>query len=92
VEEKKRRQAQLMALQQEIAFEKAEARKGKEFTVLIEGYAADEDVYVGRTYMDAPGIDGLIFVPSKETFVSGDFVKVQVTGAYEYDLIGEVKA
>lgn len=88
---KEDRQAELMELQQEIAFEKAEALKGKVLTVMIEGYVADENVYVGRTYMDAPGIDGLIFVQSGENFVSGDFVKVQVTGAYEYDLIGEVK-
>ncbi len=88
---KRDRQAELMEMQQEIAFEKAEALKGKVFTVMIEGYVAEENVYVGRTYMDAPGIDGLIFVSSEENFVSGDFVKVRVTGAYEYDLIGEVK-
>lgn len=90
-EVKEDRQAELMELQQEIAFEKAEALKGKEFVVMIEGYVAEENVYVGRTYMDAPEIDGLVFVQSGESFVSGDFVKVQVTGAYEYDLIGEVK-
>lgn len=89
-EVKEERQAELMELQQEIAFEKAEALKEKVFTVMIEGYVSDENVYVGRTYMDAPGIDGLFFVQSGESFVSGDFVKVQVTGACEYDLIGEV--
>ena len=90
-EVKAERQAELMELQQEIAFEKAESLKEKVFTVMIEGYVSDENVYVGRTYMDAPGIDGLVFVQSGESFVSGDFVKVQVTGACEYDLIGEVK-
>ena len=89
-EVKAERQAELMELQQEIAFEKAESLKEKVFTVMIEGYISDENVYVGRTYMDAPGIDGLVFVQSGESFVSGDFVKVQVTGACEYDLIGEV--
>ena len=89
-EVKEERQAELMELQQEIAFEKAEDLKGKVFTVMIEGYVSDENVYVGRTYMDAPGIDGLVFVQSGESFVSGDFVKVLVTGACEYDLIGEV--
>ena len=89
-EVKEERQAELMELQQEIAFEKAEFLKEKAFTVMIEGYVSDENVYVGRTYMDAPGIDGLVFVQSGESFVSGDFVKVQVTGACEYDLIGEV--
>lgn len=89
-EKKKERQAEIMELQQEIAFERAETLKGNVFTVMIEGYAADENVYVGRTYMDSPEIDGLVFVQSEESFVSGDFVKVRVTGALEYDLIGEV--
>lgn len=89
-EVREERQAELMQLQQEIAFENAEALKGKELTVMIEGFAAEENVYVGRTYMDAPGVDGLVFVQTGENFVSGDFVKVRVTGAYEYDLIGEV--
>ena len=89
-EVKEERQAELMELQQEIAFEKAETLKEKVLMVMIEGYVSDENVYVGRTYMDAPGIDGLVFVQSGESFVSGDFVKVQVTGACEYDLIGEV--
>lgn len=89
-EVKEEHQAELMELQQEIAFEKAEALKDKIFTVMIEGYVSDENVYVGRTYMDAPGIDGLVFVQSGENFVSGDFVKVKVSGACEYDLIGEV--
>lgn len=90
-EVKEDRQAELMELQQEIAFDKAEEKKDHVYTVMIEGSVADENVYVGRTYMDAPGIDGLIFVQSDENFVSGDFVKVRVTGAYEYDLIGEVE-
>ena len=59
--------------------------------VMIEGKAADENVYVGRTYMDAPDVDGLIFVPAKEELMSGDFVRVRVTGALEYDLIGEME-
>lgn len=90
-EVKEDRQAELLELQQEIAFDKAEEKKDHVYTVMIEGSVADENVYVGRTYMDAPGIDGLIFVQSDENFVSGDFVKVRVTGAYEYDLIGEVE-
>ena len=58
---------------------------------MIEGKLADEDAYVGRTYMDSPGVDGLIFVKSDESLMSGDFVRVRVTGALEYDLIGEVE-
>ena len=57
---------------------------------MIEGKVADEPAYVGRTYMDAPGVDGYIFVNSGEMFLSGDFVRVKVTGAAEYDLMGEV--
>ena len=84
------RQAELMELQQEIAFELAEQKIGKELLVMIEGKVADENAYVGRTYMDAPNVDGLIFVESDEELMSGDFAKVRVTGALEYDLIGEI--
>ena len=87
---KEDRQADLMELQQEIAFELAEDMIGKEVLVMIEGKVADENVYVGRTYKDAPNVDGLIFVESEEELMSGDFAKVKVTGALEYDLIGEI--
>lgn len=81
---------EIMELQQEIAFERSEAMIGRVFQVMIEGKVADEPAYIGRTYMDAPNVDGYIFVNSGELFMSGDFVKVKVTGAAEYDLIGEV--
>lgn len=87
---KEDRQADLMELQQEIAFEKAENMIGREVLVMIEGKVADENAYVGRTYMDAPNVDGLIFVETNEELMSGDFAKVRVTGALEYDLIGEI--
>ena len=87
---KEDRQAELMELQQEIAFELAESHIGQEVLVMIEGKVADENAYVGRTYMDAPNVDGLIFVETDEELMSGDFVKVKVTGALEYDLIGEI--
>ena len=87
---KEDRQADLMELQQEIAFELAENTIGKEVMVMIEGKVADENAYVGRTYMDAPNVDGLIFVETNEEMMSGDFAKVKVTGALEYDLIGEI--
>jgi len=87
---KEDRQADLMELQQEIAFELAENMIGKEVMVMIEGKVADENAYVGRTYMDAPNVDGLIFVETHEEMMSGDFAKVKVTGALEYDLIGEI--
>lgn len=84
------RQAEIMELQQEIAFEKAENMTGREVLVLIEGKVADENAYVGRTYKDAPNVDGLIFVNTDRELMTGDFVKAVVTGSYEYDLIGEL--
>lgn len=87
---KEKRRNQVMELQQEIAFEKSDSLIGKTFMVLIEGKIADENAYIGRTYMDAPGVDGNIFITTDEEFVTGDFVKVKVTGSVEYDLIGEV--
>ena len=87
---KEDRQAELMELQQEIAFDLAERMIGKEVIVMFEGKVADENVYVGRTYMDAPNVDGLIFVETNEELMSGDFAKVKITGALEYDLIGEL--
>lgn len=88
---KEERRAELMELQQEIAFEKAEAMKGRVLEVMIEGKIADEDAYVGRTYMDSPNVDGLIFVNTERSLMSGEFVRVRVTGALEYDLIGEME-
>lgn len=87
---KQERRDELMELQQEIAFEKSEAMVGRVLEVLIEGKIADEHAYVGRTYMDAPNVDGLIFVQTPLDLLTGDFVRVRVTGAQDYDLIGEI--
>ena len=84
------RQAELMELQQDISAELGERRIGQELLVMIEGKVADEDAYVGRSQADAPGVDGYVFVNTPETLVSGDFVRVKITGALEYDLIGEI--
>ena len=89
-EVKEDRRDEIMQLQQEIAFEKSEAMVGRVLTVLIEGKVVDEPAYVGRTYMDAPSVDGLIFVNADVELMSGDFVRVRVTGSAEYDLIGEI--
>lgn len=89
-EVKEERRAELMELQQEIVFGQAEEMTGREVLVMIEGKVADEDVYVGRTYRDAPNVDGLIFINTEEELMSGDFAKVKVNGALEYDLIGEL--
>ena len=89
-EVKEDRQAELMELQQEITFDLAKDMIDREVLVMIEGKVADENAYVGRTYRDAPNVDGLIFINTDEELMSGDFAKVKVTGAMEYDLIGEL--
>lgn len=84
------RREELMELQQAIAFEKAEEMIGRRLYVCVEGKVADEDVYVTRTYKDAPGVDGYLFLRTTATLMSGDFVSVVVTDCNEYDLIGEI--
>ena len=90
-EEKQRRQAELMELQQEISIDKGNARIGSEVEVMVEGKVADENAYVARTYGDAPAVDGYLFINTDTQLMSGDFAMVHVTGALEYDLIGELK-
>lgn len=88
---KKHRQKELMELQQTIVFDLSSSHIGREFDVIIEGRIADKDhVYVGRTYMDGPKVDGYIFINSEEELMSGDIVQAKVTGANNYDLIGEI--
>ena len=87
-EVKDKRREEIMEVQQEVAFETGESLIGQEMLVMIEGKVADENAYVGRTFRDAPNVDGFIFVNTDTILVSGDFVNVTVTGALEYDLIG----
>jgi ribosomal protein S12 methylthiotransferase len=89
-EVKEERRSALMELQQEIVFDKEDNMVGRVLTVMIEGKVIDENAYVGRTYKDAPNVDGYIFINTEQELISGDFVKVKVTGAVEYDLIGEI--
>ncbi len=84
------RKDEIMELQQEISMDKSEKLVGKEIEVIIEGKASDEDVYVGRSYMDAPSVDGYVFINSEEELMSGDFAKVRIVKAMEYDLIGDL--
>ena len=85
---KEERRDEIMELQQEISYDKGTNRIGQELLVMIEGKVADESAYIGRTYGDAPKVDGYIFVQTGELLMTGDFAKVRVTGALEYDLIG----
>ncbi|MEZ3430187.1 MAG: 30S ribosomal protein S12 methylthiotransferase RimO [Lachnospiraceae bacterium] len=85
------RQADIMELQQEIAFEKAQDAVGSTMLVMVEGMVPDEHAYVARSYRDAPNVDGFVFIQTGRELVTGDFVRVRITGSYEYDLIGEIE-
>ncbi len=89
-ETKETRRDRIMELQQRISAGAASGMVGRKMSVLIEGYLYEEDIYVGRTYMDAPKVDGNVFVRSEEELISGDIVPVRITGASEYDLMGDV--
>ena len=89
-ETKLKRQEEIMLLQQENTAEKGEQKIGQEMLVMIEGKVSGENAYIGRTYGDAPKVDGYIFVQTGELLMTGDFARVTVTGALEYDLIGEI--
>ncbi len=87
---KKDYQLDIMELQEKISFEKNDQMVGRVLEAFVEGKVADENVYIGRTYRDAPGVDGYIFIDTDKELMTGDMVNVKVTGAYEYDLIGEL--
>lgn len=100
-EVKEERQDQIMLLQQDIAFDQGESMVGRKLKVIVEGKLPDDEaldysegeaksIYICRTYKDAPGVDGYIFVPSSGELISGDFIDVEVTGAKDYDLIGSI--
>ena len=80
-----------MELQEEVIMDKNEdIGGGRELDVMIEGKVADENAYIGRSYRDAPDVDGYVFLNTDQELMSGDFVRARITGAYEYDLIGEL--
>ena len=85
---KKKRQKDLMMLQQKIAFDAAQEMEGRVLDAMVEGRLAGENVYLARTYKDAPGVDGVLFIETQRELMTGDLVKVQVTGSHVYDLIG----
>lgn len=88
---KEERRNEIMELQQEIAFEKAESMIGRTVLAMVEGKLADENAYIARTYMDAPNVDGYLFINTAKELMTGDFAYVRITGANEYDLIGELE-
>lgn len=89
-EVKEARRDEIMQIQQDIAFDKSNSRVGEIYEVMIEGRLPDEGVYIARTYMDVPDVDGYVFIQSDYNLDSGDFVKVEVTRSDEYDLIAEI--
>ena len=89
-EVKEARRDEIMELQQQIAFEKAAEMDGEVLKVMVEGKLPDDNIFVGRTYKDAPNVDGFIFVSAERELMSGDMIKAYVTEAQEYDLIGEM--
>ena len=86
---KVKRQKELMRLQQQISKKRGEEKVGRTIRVMIEGKLPEDDIFIGRSYMDAPNVDGFVFVHSKDSYLSGEFVDVKITQAKEYDLVGE---
>lgn len=90
-EEKRRQWAdEIMEAEQDVIFRQNETLIGKQFRVLVDGYLPDEDVYVGRTYRDAPDIDGCVFFSAPYEIVSGTMLTISITDAKGYDLVGEI--
>jgi len=87
---KQERRGLLMELQQGISIKLSQKMTGREMEVLIEGKLPEQGVYCGRTYKDAPDIDGMVFIPIQKELMSGEFIKVRIKEAYEYDLVGEM--
>lgn len=83
------RQKELMRLQQEISKQRGEKKVGRILPVMIEGKLPEEDIVIGRSYMDAPNVDGYVFIHSTDTYLSGELINVRITQAKEYDLVGE---
>lgn len=88
-EVKERRKEEIMALQQEVSADRNATMIGRKLKIIVEGYLYKEEMYMCRSYMDAPDIDGYVFVASEEELLSGDFIYVTITDFNEYDLIGE---
>ena len=88
---KTRRGEIIMQDQYSIMEEKNSEKIGKTYKVIVEDYDGYSDSYTGRTYMDAPEIDGIVRFTSDRDLDIGDFVEVEIFDVEDYDLIGEVK-
>ena len=88
---KERRREEIMLLEQSIIFDRNESYIGEELDIIVEGRVVDEDnLYMGRSYRDAPSVDGMVFVHCDHELMSGDFIRVRITAAENYDLIGDI--
>jgi ribosomal protein S12 methylthiotransferase len=87
---KNKRRKDIMALQQKISLEKGKAKVGSVMDVMVEGKLPEDNIWIGRSYMDAPGVDGYVFLNSDREHMSGDIVKVRITASKEYDLVGDI--
>ncbi len=87
---KEERRAKIMALQQEISYQKNLEKVGKSIQVLIEEELDSSREFIGRSQGDAPEIDGLVYVKAASALKAGSMVKVRIDGALEYDLMGEM--
>ena len=87
---KRARRNELMEIQQRISAERTAALAGQKLSVMIEGRLPEDNILVGRTEMDAPDVDGFIFLESEADLLSGTMVTAEVTAAAEYDLYGRI--
>lgn len=86
---KLQRQKELMRLQQKVSKKRGEEKIGRTIKVIIEGKLPEENIFIGRSYMDAPNVDGYVFVHTKDSYLSGEIIDVKITQAKEYDLVGD---
>ena len=87
---KKSRYHKVMSLQQEISKENLQEKLGKKYEIMIEGITKNEKYYVGRSYMDTPEIDGVVYIQNTKRLQTGEFVTCKITDMKEYDLVGEL--
>lgn len=87
---KEERRNRIMELQQEVSLDKSADMVGRVIPVMVEGKITDDDAYVGRSYKDAPNVDGYVFINTNAQLMSGQIINVCITGSMEYDLIGEL--
>ena len=87
---KQKRLDLIMSLEQKISLIKLEEKIGNIYEVLIDDVSNDNKYYIGRSYMDIPNEDGVIYIPKKKENLVGKFVNVKITDVLDYDFIGEI--